>query len=167
MPGAGKRAVVYNSPSYHLTGVAMFSCALTSLGFDVTAVIKVQQYSNSHSIVPVCSRNIRTIAATGTTPHTVPTLCSHLPKRSQALYRERILTPSPLETLFFTNLLEVSIGRNFGALKGSILLYVRGDAQAPPCGEASANCHGKPLSVCGNSVAVPRLCGSHKSWAAL
>ena len=28
------------------------------------------------------------------------------------------LTPSPLETLFFTNLLEVSIGRDFGALKG-------------------------------------------------
>ena len=33
--------MVYNSPSYHLTGVAMFSCALLSLGFDVTAVIKV------------------------------------------------------------------------------------------------------------------------------
>lgn len=41
LPGAGRRAVVYNSPAYHLTGVAMFSCVLVSLGFDVTAVIKV------------------------------------------------------------------------------------------------------------------------------
>lgn len=42
MPGKGRRAVVYNSPAYHLTGVAMFSCVLMSLGFDVTAVIKVR-----------------------------------------------------------------------------------------------------------------------------
>ncbi|CAM9261583.1 unnamed protein product, partial [Hapterophycus canaliculatus] len=40
MPGEGRRAVVYNSPSFHITGVAMFSCVLMSLGFDVTAVIK-------------------------------------------------------------------------------------------------------------------------------
>ncbi|CAN0022530.1 unnamed protein product, partial [Scytosiphon promiscuus] len=40
MPGDGRRAVVYNSPSFHITGVAMFSCVLMSLGFDVTAVIK-------------------------------------------------------------------------------------------------------------------------------
>lgn len=40
-PGKGRRAVVYNSPDFHLTGVSMFSCALMSLGFHVTAVVKV------------------------------------------------------------------------------------------------------------------------------
>lgn len=35
--------MVYNAPSFHVTGVAMFSCVLVSLGFDVTAVIKVKK----------------------------------------------------------------------------------------------------------------------------
>ena len=29
-----------------------------------------------------------------------------------------VITPSPLETLFFTNLPQVNIGRDFGAVKG-------------------------------------------------
>lgn len=50
MPGEGKRAVVYNSQAFHITGVAMFSFVLMSLGFDVTAIIKVI----------ACSRHIKT-----------------------------------------------------------------------------------------------------------
>lgn len=42
MPGEGRRAVVYNSQAFHITGVVMFSFVLMSLGFDVTAVIKVR-----------------------------------------------------------------------------------------------------------------------------
>lgn len=40
-PGKGRRAVVYNSPAWHLTSVSMFSCMLKSWGFHVTAVVKV------------------------------------------------------------------------------------------------------------------------------
>ena len=63
MPGEGKRAVVYNSPSFHLTGVAMFSCALMSLGFDVTAVIKVHLQRSSASAGVSKSSHALSIAA--------------------------------------------------------------------------------------------------------
>lgn len=54
MPGEGKRAVVYNSPSFHVTGVAMFSCVLMSLGFDVTAVVKVNEQHTRRLYIYTC-----------------------------------------------------------------------------------------------------------------
>ncbi|CAM9454690.1 unnamed protein product [Scytosiphon promiscuus] len=38
--GEGRRAVVFNSPDFHLTGVSMFSCALVANGYRVTAVLR-------------------------------------------------------------------------------------------------------------------------------
>lgn len=58
MPGEGRRAVVYNSPSFHITGVAMFSCVLVSLGFDVTAVIKVSE-QHTAALVRMCDGGVR------------------------------------------------------------------------------------------------------------
>ena len=52
--------MVYNTPSFHITGVAMFSCVLMSLGFDVTAVIKVSEqhtYSMYAGSRLTCSRS--------------------------------------------------------------------------------------------------------------
>lgn len=69
--------MVYNSPSFHITGVAMFSCVLMSLGFDVTAVIKVKACSRHVFRVCmncVCFKNDELIR-----------LCS----RSMCVYRPR------------------------------------------------------------------------------
>ncbi|CAM9971551.1 unnamed protein product [Ascophyllum nodosum] len=42
-PGTGRRAAVFNSPDFHATSLAMFSCVLVSWGFHVTAIVQKPQ----------------------------------------------------------------------------------------------------------------------------